>query len=347
MGERRARVTKHIAIVSFTVLLVFSACEYNYQAFGPLGEYIIVADSTEQALLADSLEKYVFPGRHMPIYERPFALRYIDMQQLGQYDTRRNLLLLGSLNGSNDMAVYLRRILSDEARAAIRQGKGYYAWTQDLYAQKQNVLIFTAPDIPALLSGLQQKGAAVADSLWQRYRRDLKASMYANAEQTEVADYLLEFHASAVRVQHDYFVAMNRQADSFYWLRRLNRLQETSRDLFVRYYERGGEIEISPAWMLGERDSLARQFFGRVEIAGESHLRVKDAQVGAWPAIKLETVWRTGNSSIGGPLSMYGFYVPEQDRAYIIDVAVTAVGKRKTDFINQLEIIAETFYIRQ
>jgi hypothetical protein len=48
-----------------------------------------------------------------------------------------------------------------------------------------------------------------------------------------------------------------------------------------------------------------------------------------------------------GPLSMYGFYVPEQDRAYIIDVAVTAVGKRKTDFINQLEIIAETFYIRQ
>lgn len=345
----RTKSVNRIKFILFMVITasLFMGCESRTTAFGGLNDMIVVADSSEKVAMSDTLVKYFFPGRKMPVYEPSFKYHFISVDELSNYKVRKNLLIVGTLDGRNLMSKYLLKILPGNFVSDIRNSKANFTWQNDLYAYSQNVLIFASPNLNTLIKDIKLRGPAVADLLRKKYREQLKASMFDMAEQKDFEDYFLDTYGFTVRIQHDYFIAIEDQEGGFIWLRRLDQLKEISRDLYIKYYDNADSIVLTRDWLTARRKEIASKYFKRNEEIVISETIRKETYVGAYSAMKMEGTWRTIDLMIGGPLSLYSFYVPEQNRLFIIEASVTAVGRRKTEYLNQLETMAESFHINK
>lgn len=344
--------TKSVNIIKFILFIVitasfFMSCESRTTAFGGLNDIIVVADSTEKVAISDTLVKYFFPGRKMPVYESSFRSHFIFIDELPNFKLRKNLLIIGTLDGKNLMSKYLLKILPGSFVSDIRNSKANFTWQNDLYAYSQNVLIFASSNPKTLIEDIIFRGPAVADLLRKKYREQLKISMFDMAEQKDLEDYFLNVYGFSVRIQHDYFIAIEDQDGGFFWLRRLDQLKEISRDLYIKYYDNADSIVLTQDWLSARRKEIAFKYFKRNEEIVVNETIQKETYVGAYSAMKMEGTWRTIDLMIGGPLSLYSFYVPEQNRLFVIEASVTAVGRRKTEYLNQLETMAESFSIRK
>lgn len=339
---------KYFGLLSFIMIILFLlGCEAKTSAFGELNDIIVVTDSVETIVIEDSIRFHFFPGRKMPVDEPSFRLKFVNIEDMVHYSVRRNLFIIGTLNGRNKMSAFLNKVLPENFKSSIRSGSMNFTWQNDLYSYNQNTLFFAAADMNSLISAIALRGEVVADLWKEKYREDLIVSMFEVGEQVDLEKYLLRIYGFTVRIQHDYFIADEEQEKNFIWMRRVDRMKEISRDIYIKYYENGDTIQLTREWLFEERTKLANAEFGREEEIVPEETITRDIYIGKYNAIKLEGTWRTKDLMIGGPFSMYSFYVPEQNRVYLIEGSVTAVGRRKTPYINQLEVIAESFRIQQ
>jgi hypothetical protein len=58
---------------------------------------------------------------------------------------------------------------------------------------------------------------------------------------------------------------------------------------------------------------------------------------------KLIGIWQNHRHYIGGPFRTYAFADPVEKYMYLIDMSVTAPGERKKPYLDQLDIMANTF----
>ena len=336
-------------VIAFTVFILalfsFWGCESKTTAYGDLNEIIVLADSTEAVAFADTLTALFFPGRDMPVYEPSFKLKFITLQKLNEYKFRKNFLLVGTLESGNEMSVYLNRLLPEDFKTRVKSGDANFTYVPNLYAYMQNAYIFVARDLQDLMAKMRLRKEIVRDYIAQKYWKDLEASMFEAAEQKEVEEYLLRAYRMAIRIQHDYFIARQSQDSTFIWIRRFDPYREISRDILIRYYDNPDTIEFTPEWMLKQKDYNSQMVFRRREVVDTEKNIIGKEQIGKYEAVKIEGAWRTEDFQIGGPFTLYGFYVPELNRVVTIDLSLTAVGRRKTPYMDQMELIAKSFWV--
>jgi hypothetical protein len=345
--KRKENEMKKAIILFFALLVIFihTGCESKTTAYGDLNEMVVLADSAEIPVFADTLSKYFFPGREMPHYETSFGLKFISFSRLDEFKYRKNFFLIGTLEGDNGMSIYLNRLLPEDFKAKVKTGEANFTYVSDLYAYRQNVYIFAAKDIGDLLEKIKLRCEVVRDYIDKKYKKDLEESMFEAAEQKALEEYLLKAYGMTLRIQHDYYVARQSQDSTFIWLRRYDPYREISRDILIRYYDDPDTIEFSPRWLEQQKYYNSQMVYRRLELIVKDETKIKEAKIGKYDAIELEGTWRTENFQIGGPFSLYGFYVPELNRIVTIDLSLTAVGRRKTPYMDQLELLAGTFRI--
>ena len=152
-------------------------------------------------------------------------------------------------------------------------------------------------------------------------------------------------HDFAINAQYDFFVAQDTM--NFIRLRRV--LTDTWREIFVYYIENGNPADITPEWIIEQRDKLTEKFVrgtfegSYVKVDGRRPLTSENINFLGRFGYETRTLWHMTEDAMGGPLVNYTFYDEDQRRIYMIDGMVFAPNYDKREFLRQVEAIAYTF----
>jgi hypothetical protein len=356
------------------VALLAAGCgdgDYRARAVGPTGEVTIVMDTTRwDGPLGEAARRAVAPTlATLPQPQRLFDVRQRDMRSalaFNQIKERKHVVFVAPLSDSTREARFLRQRFSPEALEAIEGGQTAVVKRDDLWRRGQVVYYVTAATPEGVMQALEQSGPALRDTLLAAVRAKMEGEMFEKARQVEVEQTLMQRHGFAVKVQHDYQVAVDTTTDStgVVWIRRFaGGSKGPSRRSLLVYYEKGADpATLTPARIYALRDSLTRRYMrgnvgGYVQIDRRRPLETEQIDFlgrygfetrGLWYMVGPgETEGELLQYGGGGPFVTYSFYDQPSGRLYLLDGQVFAPGyNTKRQFLRQLDVIAHTFRTR-
>jgi len=323
-----------LMVLSFT-----TSCDYKPASFGDFEKIVVFADTILYQQVQTELEQTFDQFIYTPHSERSF---YLDLQPLEMFDTyktRRNLLFLGLLDGQDQVSKFVKSALSLQAQENVKNGDVFEIFREDLFATEQEVIFLPANDAGMLRKNLSDRKDIIFNRLNSSYFSRLKNAMFMKGEQLIIEEYLVQEYGWKIRIQHDYQIVKEVEDKSFVWFRRLN----PDRCLFI-YRFPFKKLDEEGSWLYHTRDSLATVYFegDSIDIA-DSYIQFLEFQ--GRNAIKLTGIWQNHQLYIGGPFRTYAFSDENEKYIYIIDISSTAPGHRKKPYIDQLEVMANTFQI--
>jgi len=325
------------SVIVTTLIFLLARCEYKPSSFGDFQKIIVYADSSVFKKVQPQLEQIFDQYLYTPHLERSFVLDWKPLNELETYQTRRNLLFIGILSEKDPVSQFISKALSEQAKQAVREGKVFEIFKEDVFATDQVVMFFPGTSIEELRKNLSDRGQIIFDQFDQLYHGLLKKSMFSKGEQKGVEDYLTEKYGWKLRVQHDYEVVKETDSGDFVWLRRLN----PDRSLFIfRFKSDHFNMDENELYTL--RDSLTTVFY-EADSIDRADTYVQTVKFDGLDAQKLVGVWQNHHLLIGGAFRSYVFYDTKHNYVYFIDLTVTAPGKRKKPLLDQLEVMANTF----
>jgi hypothetical protein len=322
------------------LLSVFSACKYESESFGDFEKVFVFSDSLMFSKVQTELEQVFDHYVYTPHSEKTFYLEYQSLNALRTYQKRRNIMFLVLLDGKDEVSKYIDQILTPQVKAAVAEGKVFYIFKENLFTQDQMGIILVARDVATMQQNLVAYGDDIFNQLDDYHFRRLERIMFLRGEQTALEEYFLNNLGWKIRVQHDYYIVKESEDGNFVWLRRF----KPDRNLFV-YRFKGDSSMLNEEYVTNVRDSLSKIYFEGDSVSAEDTYAVSDMFKGK-PALTMIGVWQNHQHYLGGPFKSYTFYDKNSAYIYMIDMMVTAPGKRKKPFLDQLDTMARTFTLK-
>jgi hypothetical protein len=327
----------HSQRISIVFLILFFGCDYKPASYGDFEKIVVFADSTLYNQVQTELEQTFDQFLYTPHSEKSF---YLDLQPLAlidTYQTRRNLLFIGLIDGKDQVSEFINSALSPQIKERVVTGDIFEIFQENLFSSEQEVIFLPAVSAQMLRKHLTERKDIIFDRLDKSYMRRMKNAMYLMGEQVYIEEYLSEEYGWKIRVQHDYRIVKEADDKSFVWFRRLN----PDRNLFIyRFPYR--KLDVEGNWLYSIRDSLTTVHFEADSIDKEdTYLRL--VQFHGKETIKLTGIWQNHQHYLGGPFRTYAFADSTETYMYLIDMSVTAPGERKKPYLEQLDIMANTF----
>jgi len=317
-------------------LLVFG-CEYKPASFGDFEKIVVFADSTLYNQMLTELEQTFDQFLYTPHSEKSFYLDLQPLALLDTYQTRRNLLFMGLLDGQDAVSKFMNTALSAQIKESVAKGQIFEIFQSDIFATEQEVIFLPAVDIQTLKNRISDRKDIIFDKLDKSYMRRLENAMFLKGEQIVIEDYLSEEYGWKIKVQHDYRIVKETDDRNFVWFRRLN----PDRSLFV-YRFPYKNLDDEGAWLYNMRDSLTTVHFEADSIEkDDSYIQL--VQFRGKEIKKLTGIWQNHTHYIGGPFRTYAFADSSKTYMYLIDMSVTAPGERKKPYLDQLDVMANSF----
>ncbi len=325
-------------LVPLTVLLLFvPACNYEPDSLGDFEKIYVFADSTLYQQVRVDLEQVFDNFVYTPNAEKSFYLELHPLDDLSAYERRRNLIFLTILGKDDPVSQYIGSALPDEVKTAIRDGRIFEIFQEDFYARNQMVIIMPGTDVGSLRENIQNNRDRIYQKLEKYYFQRLEKIMFLRGEQKALEEYLAENLGWRIRIQYDYTIVEESENSNFIWFRRFN----PDRSLFV-YRFQADSLPMGEEWLYQLRDSLTQVHFESDRIEREDTYVVKTSFNGR-PALNMIGVWQNDKLIVGGPFKAFVFFDPREKYIYYLDIMVTAPGKRKKPFMDQLEVMARSF----
>mgnify|MGYP005835792963 CR=1 FL=1 len=328
-----------LIILGITTLSLLYSCDIKVSAFGYPRHILVVADSSLwQEFKGQFLEVFEAPV-YMPVTETEFEVEWIPLKKLNEFKNRMNLFFLGVVEEENNVSDYLKQVLPAAFIQGVKDNQYFYLFKDDLFARDQISAFILARDRSSLQNNFEILKDEIYQSFSGRYFARLKREMFDRDEQKNIEKIIYKNFGWSVRVQHDYFIAMQDALERYVWLRRI----EPDRWLSMWELE-GNESMLQRDSLIAIRNKvLGRNYEGDQVVEEDTYITM--TKLSDYPAHKLVGVWRNDSLYVGGPFRMYAIHDPEKSRLYFVDIAVLAPDKAKKPFIDQLEVIANTFRI--
>lgn len=349
--------------LSVLLTLLFAAgCEsldYQPAAVGREGEVVVVMDSTHwNGPLGDAVRGNVAPYLGtLPAPEREFNLRRLSLVSQTTLETiqkQKNVIFVAPLADSTREAEFLRSRLDPQALEAIRGGSVSIIPRRDLWRSGQQVIYVFGDTAESIIAELENRGEDIRYQFNDITRQRVELDMFERGRQTNMEQVLLDKHGFRVKVQHDYFSAID--TTNFVWLRRV--VDSNSwRSLFVYYIDDFNPANLNPDWIHAARDRLTETHIrgnveGFVTIDYRRELVTENVDFlgrfayetrGLWHMVERKDDGDLAEWGMGGPFVNYTFYDDDSRRLYMIDGMVFAPGYDKREFLRHMEVIAHTF----
>jgi hypothetical protein len=335
-----SKKTFNLALYFFSLLMLFSSCKYESNSFGDFEKIFVIADSTFYKNLKPELEQVFDNYVYTPHSEKSFYLEYLNIKSLNNYSKRRNLLFLALLDGNDETSQYISQLLSNEVKQAVHQGNIFYIFREDFLTKDQMCVILIGNDETAIRNNLITYKDEIFDEMDEYHFKRLEKIMFLKAEQVALEDYFWENLGWRIRIQHDYHVVKESDSGNFVWLRRF----KPDRNIFI-YRFKGDSSALNEDNIIYIRDSLGVVYFEGDSVSREDTY-AKFENFKEYPALTLTGVWQNHKHYIGGPFKLYALFEKSSGQIYIIDMLVTAPGKRKKPFLDQLDVMGRTFTIK-
>jgi hypothetical protein len=324
-------------LVILAIVLFLAGCDYKPASFGDFQKIIVYADSMLYKEIQTELEQTFDQFVYTPHLERSFYLDLQPFHTLNTYQTRRNILFVGLLDGKDEVSSFMNSALSAQVKQSISNGRVFEIFQKDIFATEQVVMFFPGTHVDSIKKNLSNRKDIIFNRLDRWYFERLENAMFLKGEQIALEEYLSEKYGWKIRIQHDYELINESEDGNFVWIRRLN----PDRSLFV-YRFSDQNYDESGDWIYDLRDSLTTVYYEADSILKEdTYLRYMEFQRRS--AIKLTGVWQNHKHFIGGPFSTYALHDTTNNYTYIIDLTVTAPGQRKKNLLDQLEVMAHSF----
>jgi hypothetical protein len=317
------------------MLSIFSACGYKDSSYGEYEHIIVFADSALYKNIRPELEQTFDQFVYTPITEKSFYLELKPLHHLDKYKKYRNLLFIGLLDGEDDVSQYITQSFDIEVQQAIKAGRIFHIFQEDLFAKEQMVIFLSSTDLITLKQNLIAASDEIYKKLESYYFERLERLMFAKGEKK-----VLEKYGWRIKIQHDYNLVKESDDGNFIWLRRIN----PDRSMFVFRFPADSLIMSDSQWLIDLRDSLTTIYYEGDSISQKDTYTVH-TQFDDHTALKLVGIWQNHKLYIGGPFRTYAFFDKEQNYVYVIDILVTAPTRRKKPYLDQLEVIANSFQL--
>lgn len=318
---------------------LFSGCDVGRTTMGYPYRIFVFADTSvwEQVRqqVRDKFEGEVITPRS----EKKFEITYVPLNLLHEYKARMNLFFIGIEGAKGAVNEYLDQVLPANFKDGVKENRYFYVYQNDLFAKDQIGLFMLAKDIKTFKENFKRLQDQIYATFEKKYYTRLEKDMFDKGEQKDVEELLAENFGFTVRVQHDYFVAIQDVANHFLWLRRFDP------DRWVAIWKIKGDSSLMTFDKLADiRDSYTKKYYqGDYVVRDNSYLTI--GQINGQKTYKMVGVWRNDSVWVGGPFRTYVIDHPADSSLYFVDIAVMAPRYPKKPYLDQLEVIAHTFRI--
>ncbi len=334
-------INKNVFISFFVFLfgLLNFNCDIKVGVLGYPQEIFVVADSLFWNEIGPEITEVFEAPVYTPISEPSFFVQWIPLKKLNDYKHRQNVFLIGVANEDNPTTDYLKNILPTEIQTGVEKDQNFYFFSDNLYADGQINLFIYAKDKNTFIQRFNQYKEDTFSEFSKRYYNRLSEDMFKTAEQKDLEQLILEKFGWKIRIQHDYFIAMQNINEKYIWLRRMDP------DRWISIWERDGDSsDLNLDALIAVREQVLGNYYegDRVD-RDETYLM--NVEFSGYPASKVVGIWQNDSLLVGGPFRTYAFLDSLRSKIYYVDIAVMAPNKQKKPYLDQLEVIANTFKI--
>ena len=350
--------TKKIHLYAFCLLVVLqlgllSSCSENAltvgtrNALGVTNELVVVSsDELWEGWIGDTL-RYYYESAYpvMPQPEPLFDLRHITPERLSQnvlLKELRNYLFIGNLERKDSPT---SQLIKNHLQNATEDfgGRNYASKVlRDKWADGQQLVYLFANSDDALVQGIAESFPAISKRVRAFDEKQIDAATYLEGVNRALSEEVVTRYGVDLKIPRDFQKV--RESENMIWLRK--DLDEAILNMMILQVPYRSEAQFEQANLKKLRDSLGRKYVSSPEpgsymVTNDQDLPmfVNQLQVNGNFAVEARGIWEMENDFLGGPFLSYAFLSPDGKSIIFIDNFVFAPGKKKRNYIQQLEHI--------
>ncbi len=332
-----------------------SSLEPQSNAFGPANQVIVVADQDLWEGPVGDTFRYYFSSAY-PILPQPepvFDLKHFTAGEITSEPIRqrkRTYMLLGNL--SDDTSPTSSMIRSDLGAQNLARSQSEKTFNSTLgknkWATGQTLVYLFGQSEEELTHNIKEKFPAIARRINEADSDILSATAYASGDGTELSQTIKDKLGVTIRIPDDYILAIH--DDNTMWLRKETDFLSSNILLHKLQYE--SKEQFTKEGIKAIRDMLGRKYVS-TEIEN-TYMRTNDVDLPMLTkvitlndnyAVEVRGIWDIVNDFMGGPFLAYLIHNPSTNELLYVDGFVHAPGKKKRDYMQQLEYVLRSIKI--
>jgi hypothetical protein len=314
-------IKKLLIYLSILGILIIINCKGRSlpHSAGRRDDIVIIAP---QECNTDSLKKVLERVEYYPTREEIYNVNEFTPKQINQYKFWRNLIIIGTIEDD-----YISDLLSEEAKKSLSGGGGVLS-EEDLWVRLQSVVIITGKDIEEIQSLINQYAGVIYQIFRDRERERYEEILYLNGFEKNKTDEMERLLGASYKIPFGYYKSV--EGDQL-----ITYIRKSPDRLVILFYR---SIPILDPIKL--RDSLFTTYFEGDSVYQEMTY-LDTVKFKGKSAIKIQGIWQNNKKVMGGPFISYIF---EKDGIwYFLDGHVFAPGKKKWVYLEEVDIILNTF----
>ena len=348
-------------LLVFVGSILFTSCSEEIssrlnpipKALGLANHITVIADnSLWESDMRDTFE-YYFQAAY-PILPQPeplFDLKHYTYKDISQSTIKRELRTYVVLaNLQDETSGVTKMVLEDLGTEKANRAKtdpnyntavGYNRW-----AKGQLVIYLFGKNREDLMTQIVRQFPAIAKKVNKFDEEKIYSLTYLAKSSTRLNTLFSENYNASIDVPADYFLALHE--DKTMWFRK--ETDFISYNIMITEVPYRNENQLKKAGQKAIMDSLGLKYVSTEIDATYKKINDVDlpmlaeaSNLGNSYAIETRGIWEIENDFMGGPFLSYGVLSPDKKRIILLEGFVHAPGKEKRKYMQQLEVILQSF----
>ncbi|SMD34982.1 protein of unknown function [Reichenbachiella faecimaris] len=291
--------------------------------------------------LRDIFSDYV-PG--LPQDEAYFKLRNINPLKMNNIlKTGKSMIFVSTMDNQGAQSRAMQNYFTSSSLERILQDTSLYRLPQkNQFARGQEILHLFGQTEGQLIAHLK-RDKDVLRNYFLNIENERIAKAIFKVREKQIEKTLRETHGFDFQVPYGYDLAKNQR--DFIWVRLLD--PEYEKDVFVHYRPFTSRDPFED--VLAFREEITSSYMRDIQkpdifmTLQNENMNIREVNFKGKYAKELRGLWKLSDISSGGPFVSYLFVDESQKRLYYLEGYVYAPSKDKREFMQEIEVILNTF----
>jgi hypothetical protein len=326
-------------LILLALVIKFDGCKRVSlpHSIGGRDEVVLIApDKFKVDSFINVLEKV----EYYPTEEKVFNVKQVDLSDFDRYKHWRNVIIVGNIDD-----LHISNLLGEEAKKELEKGERLFL-ENNLWVRLQTAVIITGINTEKTQGLLDRSAETIYSVLRKEEKQRFSKMVYMNGYQEKEKGKMEDFLGAFFEIPYGYKLSKNEDGFMTYVRKNPDRLVTllyrtepirspiAFRDSLFSKYFNGDKVFIDSIPVLTVEDEtkfVELTTLDTVDFKGEK-------------AIKIKGIWRNDEvegGPMGGPFVSYIFQ--KGGIWYFLDAHVFAPGKKKWPFLEEVDILLNTF----
>ncbi len=355
---------KHLPLLLPILLVLLVGCGRDSSKPGSYSPYEKVFASGKPISFGEDADIYLFAGAEnlersaaaldssltrkilLTDEEQYFNLIAKGIGEIEDYLKYKNLLLLGTLDGTDGVSAYLRRSLAPDLVARVKQSGAELLVVKNEYVRDQLILYLLASDSAKLLELTRQRADQLFGYYLERYQQRLGYQVYKDQV---VPEGFFKDRPFTIQVPVRYQIFADDKKNRFLsYIFQPTQPNRATPDKYVSvYYEAMPENKVDAEWVYAKRQELGQQHFNGDQIR-ESRFSAERSSIAGYQGWRLYGHWINPDlgGGVGGAFQTFAFWHAPTRTAFLVDNIVYFPDGAKLPAILELGVISQSLAVK-